>query len=121
MGFSTYPVGARSGVVSFFGVWNSLVTADEVSLRGAPASGVVASLDEADVTSGGAGKAGALVATGVFCIDPGLSAAAGLETTVSTTAGVVTTPVPVIAGPDALLGGFGVVGSECLSREKGGE
>ena len=41
------------------------MVADDVSLV-MPASGVVASLEDADVTSGGAGKAGAVGAVGVF-------------------------------------------------------
>jgi hypothetical protein len=64
--------GASSGVVSFFGVWKSRVSAEDDSLR-MVASGVVFSLEEAEVIEGGAtgiagtGAASAL-GTGGSCL-----------------------------------------------------
>lgn len=61
--------GASSGDVSFRGVCNSRVTVDEASLPTTPANGVVASLEDADVTSIGAkgAKVDAAGAMEVFC------------------------------------------------------
>lgn len=63
--------GARRGVVSRFGVWKSRVTVEEASLPMPPASGVVASLEDADVISIGAGGRNVATAgaTGVLCND----------------------------------------------------
>lgn len=88
--------------------------ADDVSLP-MPAKGVVASLEEADVTSIGAGNAGAVGAVGVFWIELGLSEVDGLWTIVSTT------PGGAIVAPAELLDGLGVVGSECLFCENRGD
>lgn len=75
--------------------------ADEVSLPTVTAMGVVTSLEDADITSGAAmgGNAGAVEATGVFCIDSCRATVASAEVVI----------------------GLGVDGSECFSREKRGE
>lgn len=78
------------------------------------ARGVVASLEDAEVTSGGAGNCGAVVAVGVIWREFGLSAVEGLWTTVSTVVN------PATATPE-LLEAFGVVGSELWSRENRGD
>ena len=84
--------------MSFFGVWKSRVMAEDVSLP-IVASGVVASLEEAEMIEGGAsGNAGGASATGVVCIE---------DSCFSLSAASIT--------GDGLLG---VEGFEVLSRAK---
>lgn len=96
------PGGESKGVVSFLGVWYSRVMVEAVSLP-TFAKGVVASLEDADVISGGAGNnVGAVDVIGVLCNDSCL----GL---------VVSTAIADV------YPGLGVDGSEPLSRGNRGE
>lgn len=60
--------GASNGVVSFFGVWKSRASAEDDSLR-IVASGVVFSLEEAEVIEGGASGNAGTAAAGAFGVE----------------------------------------------------